>query len=121
MAALASPPRLAPVRPLPAKGRRQMGERDRAQTALAFITSDERDVLELCFSAGCPPAEISRKLQIPLGAIKAPARSRALWISARIEPAGSLIPVGNFWPTFMNQTNPTPPFPDSSSLPLSAG
>ena len=71
MAALASPPRLAPVRPLPAKGRRQMRERDRAQTALAFITSDERDVLELYFSACYPPAEISRKLQVPLGAIKA--------------------------------------------------
>lgn len=71
MAALAAPNHLARVRPLPAKGRRQMGERDRGQTALAFITSDERDVLELYFSAGCPTAEISRKLQIPLGAIKA--------------------------------------------------
>ncbi len=71
MGAPASPPRLARVRPLPAKGRRKSRERDRAQTALAFITSDERDVLELCFSAGCPPAEISRQLQIPLGAIKA--------------------------------------------------
>jgi len=48
-----------------------MGERDRVQAALAFITSDERDVLELCFSSGYPAAEISRKLRVPLDAIKA--------------------------------------------------
>lgn len=43
----------------------------RVGAAFAFLTSDEREVLELCFSASCTPAQISRALQMPLGAIKA--------------------------------------------------
>ena len=44
---------------------------DRAGAALAFITREEREVLELCFSGECTSAEITAKLQMPLGVIKA--------------------------------------------------
>lgn len=104
MAALASPTRLARMRPLPSNGQRQIRERDRVQTALAFITSDERDVLELCFSAGCPVAEISRKLQIPLGAIEAQL-DRGLFGFLHALSLQQPISEGNFRPTFPNQTN----------------
>ncbi len=107
MAALAPPPRLARMQPLPAKGPPGTKGRDRAQTALAFITSDERDVLELCFSAGCPAAEISRKLQIPLGAIKAQL-DRGLFGFLHALSLQQPISKGNFRPTFPNQTNPNP-------------
>lgn len=43
----------------------------RAGAVLAFITREEREVLELCFSGECTSSDITAKLQMPLGAIKA--------------------------------------------------
>ncbi len=53
---------------------RRMFEADRpgrVRAALALVTSDEREALELCFFANRTPAEISTRLQMPLGEIEA--------------------------------------------------
>ena len=65
-------------------------ERERVRNALKALSSEQRDVVELCYFAGLSTAEAAERLQCPVGTVKSrlsAARDRLRAALAPKEPA----------------------------------